>query len=114
MKKVILAVLLALLIYIPQSMAQSLNGVMISSLNIDRPLGELLFISTNVTPTPHGCHSDGNWNFVLPIATNIDKQIHASLLAAMMSGKKVDIEGSGECSTFPAIEGIKRIRVYGQ
>lgn len=114
MKRVGLFVYIIQLVTLPNAMALTLNGITIKSLNIEKPLGELAFVSTSAAPTPHGCHTDVNWNFVLPVSTSLDRQIYASLLAAMLSGKKVDIEGASTCSSFTTIESIKRVRVHSQ
>lgn len=114
MRRVVLIMFVIQLATLPNAMALTLNGITIKSLNIEKPLGELVFMSTSVSPTPHGCHTDVNWNFTLPLNTSLDRQIYASLLAAMLSGKKVDIEGTSTCSSFATIESVKRVRVHSQ
>lgn len=92
--------------------ARALYGDRVSSLNLDKTCGDVLFIRIYSPPVSFGCHTDLNWSYVLPLRTALDRQIFASLMAAMMAGKHVDIDGTNECSAFPKIEEVRQISVY--
>lgn len=79
--------------------AASLNGVTITNLNINKSLGNLLFIKTNIPPTIVGCHTDSNWNLVLQLDTELDNKIYAGLLTAQASQSSVNLAGTGTCNS---------------
>lgn len=107
-------VVIATLAITTQVQALTLSGVKLKSLNLDKGAGEAVFISTTVPTTVRGCHTDLNWNFVLPLSTAFDRAVYASLLSALTTGKPVDIEGTNDCAFFATIESVKRVRVWDQ
>ena len=76
-----------------------LRNVTITKLNINKSLGDLLFIRTSTPPTIVGCQTDGNWNLVLQLDTELDSKIFSGLLAAQASQSPVHLDGKGECSS---------------
>lgn len=79
--------------------AANLNGVTVTKLNINKSLGNLLFIRTSLPPTVVGCQTDRNWNLVLQLDTALDNKIYAGLLAAQASQISVDLAGTGTCNS---------------
>ncbi|HSX52050.1 MAG TPA: hypothetical protein VLF09_13885 [Cellvibrio sp.] len=80
------------------SVASQLNNVSVAAININKGLGEYLFIRTSVAPVQNGCQTDLNWNYVLPLNDALSKNIFSILLAAQTSKAKVTLTGTGTCS----------------
>lgn len=98
--KLSLATIAALAFTLPQiaNAVANLSNVTITQLNINRSLGNFLFIRTSVQPTIIGCQTDGNWNLVLPLDSDLANKIYSGLLSAQVSQSKVTLIGSGTCS----------------
>lgn len=82
------------------SVASQLNNVSVEAININKGLGAHLFIRTSAAPVQNGCHTDPNWNYVLPLNDDLSKHIFSILLAAQTSKAKVTLTGTGTCSTW--------------
>jgi len=57
------------------------------------------------------CHGNATWNYSLPIQSDMDKAVVSALIAAYVSGSKVDIYGSGSCDEFSSIESAMTVRL---
>ena len=88
-----------------------LDGVTITKLNINKSLGNYVFIRTSQTPTVIGCHQDNNWNLVLKLETELDNKIYAGLLAAHVSQSLVGLDGTGTCAPY-GIENLQNFSIY--
>lgn len=91
--------------------AATQSNVTLERVNINKPLGNLVFIRTSQPPTPSGCHTDTNWNFVMPYDSELDKAMYSMLLSAMASNMTVELHGSGSCSV-PSIETLVNIHLH--
>lgn len=105
-------------VFIPNIVVSAtLSGVQIDKLNLNLGLGSKVFIRTSVSPQEQariGCHTDNNWNFVLPLENNLDTSIYSSLLAALASGKTVTLVGTNNCnenSGYPTIETLRNFTI---
>ena len=109
--------LLMLVSFSSISMSTELTGVSIDELHFNRGLGNKVFIRTSILPQNQGkitCHTDNNWNYVLPLANEVDRSIYATLLAALSSGKLVRIWDSNSCdssSGYSTIESLHAVSV---
>jgi hypothetical protein len=79
------------------SAVTDLQNVTIVSLATNRSTG-YVYIRASVAPVVGGCLVDGNWNFVLPIQTDMDKALYSALLAAQAQKAKVRLYGTGTCA----------------
>lgn len=111
-------ILLAILLIPEIAMPTTLSAVQIEKLNLNRSLGSKIFIRTSASPqeqTRIECHTDNNWNFVLPLESDLDKSIYSSLLAALASGKTVTLTGTNGCdesSGYSTIETLKNFTIH--
>jgi len=83
----------------------------ITRLMIDKVHGNKLFIKVSGTHSEKlECHTNGTWQFVMPLSQELDKTIYVSmLLAAHASGKKIRLDGNNSCDVFGSIETLRRI-----
>lgn len=120
MKTIQRGLLIALLIlpffYVVKAHAGSnISNVTIEKLHINKSIGEVLFIVTSSDQSKVGCHTDNNWNYVMPLTSELDKTLYSALLAAYVSQSKVQIIGTGECgSAFANIESLDKFYIYQQ
>jgi hypothetical protein len=86
--------------------ATTMSG-QIAEMAIDKDVGgNLVFIKLAGTkPTAPPCHTNGSWDFVLPIVDAADKNMFAMLVAAKAAGQPVLVRGNNSCaSQFSSIE----------
>ncbi|OZY83950.1 hypothetical protein CBP51_19345 [Cellvibrio mixtus] len=81
-----------------------LQNVTITALNMNRGLGNFLFIRTSATPTVVGCQTNPDWNLILPLDSDLSNKIYSALLAAQASQSKVILGGTGTCNSSFGIE----------
>jgi hypothetical protein len=89
--------------------ASTLQGVKITRLHINRGLPQKVFITTStpVSAQPHpACATDLQWNYVMPLVTDTEKAMYASLLAAYTSQSSIDLIGPDACDVYPTIESL--------
>jgi hypothetical protein len=71
----------------------------------NRSNANIVFVHMNPQPTPPvACSTNGNWSYVIPMTTDLDKKIFAMLEAAQLAGRTVTITGTGDCADFGSIE----------
>lgn len=73
---------------------------------------EMLFVgvSESLTGTP-SCNTNGTWQFVLPLTSELQKTtITSFLLAAHMNGQTVRLDGNNTCDTFSSVETLTRFQ----
>lgn len=84
-------------------------------IDLAKDYGNFAFLKLDVNhPTPIGCHTNGYWQFTLPLGTDMERRIYALAVAAMLSSQIVRLRGSGACSEFPHIESAISLRVDKQ
>lgn len=108
MKKLITAIFL-LLITTQASAGQVARGKILKMM-VNTVNSPMLFvrISGELSGTP-SCNTNGTWQFVLPLGTEIEKNTMTSLLlSAYISGKEVRLDGNNTCDTFSSIETLTR------
>lgn len=88
-----------------------LANVTITKLNINKGIGNLVFILASEPPVTSGCHTNKDWSMVLPLDTELDNKIYSALLAAYASNSKVQLDGSGQCSSH-GIEYLNNFSIY--
>jgi hypothetical protein len=81
-----------------------LQNVTITALNINRGLGNFLFIRTSTAPTVVGCQTNPDWNLILPLDSDLSNKIYSALLAAQASQSKVILGGTGTCNASFGVE----------
>jgi hypothetical protein len=67
-------------------------------LHFNKSFPNLLFIKSDKWQIKISCHTDSNWNYVLPLESSEDKAFYAMLLGASIAGKSLTLRGTGECS----------------
>ncbi len=92
------------------SHAGEVNNSVITKLMIDINHGEKVFIKMDKEPSARpSCHTSP-WSFVLPLSSEIHKNMYAMLLAAQTTSKSIDLEGYNQtCSVHSGIETLRRI-----
>ena len=77
---------------------------------INKDLGSLVFVRLDSPPVaPAACSTNGYWHFTLPLVSDLDKRLHAHLLAAKLANATVSISGTGICSEFGTVESAKGV-----
>ena len=92
--------------------AATIHDVTITRLGYDKNFPTALFIRTSTAPATvarPSCHSDTNWNYVLKIETPLEERMYSALLAAHNTKQKLSLVGAGNCSPYPAVEGLNVI-----
>jgi hypothetical protein len=97
MKRVFFSSFLWLFVAFNASAVTDLNDVTIVSMATNRVTG-YVYIRASVAPVVGGCLVDGNWNFVLPMQTDMDKAVYSALLSAQAQKAKVRLYGTGTCA----------------
>jgi hypothetical protein len=67
-------------------------------LHFNKNFPNLLFIRSDKWQIKESCHTDQNWNYVLPLKSYEDKAMYAMLLSASIAEKKISLRGTSECS----------------
>lgn len=84
----------------------------ITELAIDRVYGEAkVFIqaSGNKDSNP-SCHTNSNWSFVLPLSTDLDRNIFSMLLTARATQGTLRLQGRGLCDVHTGMETLSYIK----
>ena len=105
--RLVLIALSATMAFSTFCVASSMSGVTITRLSINRGVPQKIFISTStpVSLQSHpSCATDTNWNFVIPLVSDTDKALYATLLAAYTSQSLVDLVGPDACDVYPTVE----------
>ncbi len=58
------------------------------------------------------CHQNITWEYVLDISTNHGSHVYSALLAAKVSGTKIQISGNGYCNLHHDIEDFRRLESW--
>jgi hypothetical protein len=75
-------------------------------------LGNFAFVRTDVAKNNvPACHTNANWTFVLPVGTEVGRNMYSALLTAKAAGTKVRIGGSDTCSSFPSVEALTYVEL---
>lgn len=93
------------------SWASSIDGVKIEKISIKSSYGNYVFVKLATAPERATCSTNGGWDYTLSLETETYKSMYSMLLAAYMSGNKVNIHGftTPTCNEFPHIESIDGI-----
>jgi len=86
----------------------------VAELAFSKTYGNIVFIrldSPNSVPSAP-CGNNGYWQFVLTLQSTVDKGMYAALLAAQLSGKAVQLDGTGTCTDVGAIESLNNLNIY--
>ncbi|MCG7566175.1 hypothetical protein MHM95_07730 [Pseudoalteromonas sp. CnMc7-15] len=80
---------------------------------LDTSLGNKLFIkAVSSSQTNTSCQQNAVWNFVLPLNTSsVNEAMVSYILTAHATNTQVTLIGADNCSTFSAIETLKRIEI---
>lgn len=74
--------------------------------------GNIVFVKLDgATTSPAACQTNFAWSFTLPMTSEMDKRMYATLLMAAASGSTVVISGTGSCSEFSAVESAGHLRL---
>lgn len=113
MKKItiVLSSLMFSLLSSNSSAVADLQNVTITALNINKSLGNFLFIRTSTAPTVVGCQTNSDWNLILPLDSDLSNKIYSALLAAQASQSKVSLGGAGTCNSSFGVELLNNITV---
>ena len=78
----------------------------------DKMYPNYLFIDLDKSqPTKLDCHSNVRWEYVLDTSDEQGKNMLSLLLAARMSGEKVNFRDTGECTINNSIPVLRRIEM---
>jgi hypothetical protein len=72
-------------------------NVTIKRLQINKNLGNMVFVELATAPAVQAGCAAGAWHFLLSLDDAAGKNMYAQLLVAYSSGQAVDIGGSGLC-----------------
>lgn len=101
----------ALILLGAQAAASDMRNATIQKMMVDTTHGDKIFIKAagNIDSLP-SCSTNGTWQYVLPLNTELQKDTMTSmLLSAYMAGKKVRLTGSGVCDSYGSIETLNRV-----
>lgn len=107
--KQFLVAITTLLLGVNCSFAGDVADTIITRLGFHKGIADILFIAVDKPRNnPPACGPNGgSWAFVLPLATDQDKKIYATLLAARASQTPVQLAGTGTCDVFGTIESLQ-------
>lgn len=107
--KFVLMVLL--LVSSVSSFSNNVDNVKIEKISIKSSYGNYVFVKLETAPERAPCSTNGGWDYTLSLETETHKSMYSMLLAAYMSGAKVNVHGftSPVCNEFPHIESIDGI-----
>jgi len=84
-------------------------------IDMSKDYGNFIFVKLDVNPSaPIACHTNLAWTYTLPIVSDMDKRMHATLLLAYATGRSVTLRGSGTCADFGFIESAISVRLEAQ
>lgn len=84
-------------------------------IDMSKDYGNFIFVKLDVNPSaPIACHTNLAWTYTLPIVSDMDKRMHATLLLAYATGRSVTLRGSGTCADFASIESAISVRLEAQ
>lgn len=73
-------------------------------IDMAKDYGNFIFVKLDVNPSaPIACHTNLAWTYTLPLVSDMDKRMHATLLLAYATGRSVTLRGSGTCADFSSI-----------
>lgn len=79
---------------------------------INKDFGSAAFIRLDSNPTGvAACSTHGFWHFTFPLVSDLDKRMHAQLVAAKFAGTQVTIAGTGSCNEFGSVESAKGVGI---
>src|SRR5262245_11252510 len=82
----------------------------IANMSISKDIGSVVFIRLETPPTSRAaCSTHGSWHFTLSLNTDLDKRIYASLVAAQLTGRVVQIGGTGACGEWHDVESVRAV-----
>ena len=85
-------------------------GARVLVLGIYKSAGNFVLVKLDKAPAlPLACSVNHEWNYTLPLATEIDKKLFALLVTAHATGKPVTITGVGSCNEFREAESIDSV-----
>ena len=91
------------------------NNAIIDQLMVDEEYGMVFIRAIGDTENQPECSGNGQWSYVLPLNSEIQKGTMTSfLLSAYMGGKRIQLIGKNSCDTFSSIETLKRIEFVSQ
>jgi predicted small integral membrane protein len=93
------------------AVASDMRHATIQKMMVDTTHGDRLFIrATGTAGSFPGCSTNGSWQYVLPLDTELKKDTMMSLiLTAYVAGKEVRLIGKDLCDSFSTIETLRRI-----
>jgi hypothetical protein len=75
---------------------------------INRSIGPVAFIKLETAPTGSpACATNNYWHFTLPLNTDLEKRMHATLLG--LSGRTVNVGGTGTCGDWHDVESVQGV-----
>ncbi len=93
------------------------SSAIIDQMMIDESYGGVIFIRAmgEAESQPECSGSNGQWDYVLPLKSELQKDTMTSfLLSAYMAGKRVQLIGNGTCDSFSSIETLRRVEFESQ
>lgn len=92
--------------------SETLTDVNITLLMMDKNHSGKVFIKTSKSRTANApaCHTS-DWSFVMSYSDEMDKAIYSALLAAHLSGRTLNLYGSGSCVLRPDAETLIRFEM---
>jgi hypothetical protein len=92
----------------------SAQNVLVVEMAVNRAYGNFAWIRVSSLPTGSpSCSNNGYWNFTLSLDGLASRELYATLMAAITSGKQVKITGTGLCSEYSAVESLESLGVTG-
>ena len=77
---------------------------------INKDIGAVAFVRLDTAPVGVAvCSTSGYWHFTIPIVSDLDKRLHAQLLAAKLANATVSISGTGSCSEYGSVESARAV-----
>lgn len=100
------------LFFCPLIQAASISDTKITMIMMSIDLDDKVYIKTSQLH-PEGSPScyNSSWSYVFRVQSAHEERMYSALLAAYMSGSKLNMIGSGNCNLHGGIEGLVRIEL---
>jgi hypothetical protein len=100
-------------IYCNNASATTVDGTVVKSLLLGKVYGEKAFIEVGTKPTLTSghCQTNGTYNYVLDISTELGRSILGLVLTAYAAKSNIYINGYDTCETFGGVEDLRQFEL---
>lgn len=88
----------------PAHAGSTSENTQIAQVAISKSYSGIVFVRVASTPTNRPACSSGYWHYILTLTNPGDREMYATLLAAMHSRASVNVYGLGSCNDYSAAE----------